>query len=97
MFIVHIREETTKTRKERFFTISQDTREDFFRIVSTYINLRPSASKHRNNSINARFFLNHQHQRQPCTNQPIGITKLRKIPKQIATELACRSLDDYSI
>lgn len=81
MYLVHVRKEYTKTNTERLFTISQDTRDDYFQIVTKYLALRLKVNFNKKNHT-TRLFLNYQKGR--CTSQPIGINKFRSFPKEVA-------------
>lgn len=88
MFLVKIRPETTKTNVSGSFTISRDTRSDYFSVVSKYRNLRP------NNAKTSRFFLNYQNNR--CTCQPIGIHKISKMCVGVAEFLNLDNANRYT-
>lgn len=82
LYLVKIR--TIPAGVTRTFTISNDN----FRIVQSYINLRPKNVK------TNRFFLNYQNQK--CTIQPIGKNKIGKMPEEIATYLQLSEPSQYT-
>lgn len=74
-----------KTQIERFFTISKAFHYD---TVKKYISLRPIGEK------TNRFFINYKDGR--CTNQPVGIHKLSKIPHTVAKFLQLDEPEKYT-
>lgn len=65
MYIIRIRAEITKTNNERVFTISRDTRADYFNLVQKYSKIRS-----KNSAAMNRLFLNYKKGR--LFSQPIG-------------------------
>lgn len=93
MFIVQIRAEITKTQEERVFTVSQDVREDYYSLVTEYLEKRLKTLTGRR-GVNNRLFLNYQ--KGHCTAQVVVINKFRRIPKDIAKLLDVPNPEEHA-
>ncbi|XP_031341708.1 uncharacterized protein LOC116182764 [Photinus pyralis] len=86
VFVVNLVD--TKTHKDRYFTVIDETAVDCLGILRAYIKLRPPNVPHN------RFFLNYRNER--CTTQPVGKNSFSKLPCEIAKFLKLSNPSGYT-